>query len=86
MSYLCGSSPAWLSQLPAARFPVALTSACGPWAAPKPWAIACRAALRSALVLTRLVYLFMIRVFGWLALLAHSDVLGGLISEYRRAA
>ena len=52
----------------------------------KPWAIACRAALRSALVLTRLVYLFMIRVFGWLALLAHSDVLGGLISEYRRAA
>jgi hypothetical protein len=48
--------------------------------------MACRAALRSALVLTRLVYLFMIRVFGWLALLAHSDVLGGLISEYRRAA
>jgi len=30
-------------------------------------------ALRSALVLIRLVYLFMVRVFGWLALLASSD-------------
>jgi hypothetical protein len=41
---------------------------------PKRWATAGRAALRSALVLIRLVYLFMIRVFGWPALLAHSDV------------
>jgi hypothetical protein len=31
------------------------------------------AALRSALVPIRLIYLFMVRVFGWLALLARSD-------------
>jgi len=31
------------------------------------------AALRSALVLIRLIYLFMVRAFGWLALLARSD-------------
>jgi transposase len=31
------------------------------------------AALRSTLVLIRLIYLFMLRVFGWLALLARSD-------------
>ena len=31
------------------------------------------AALRSALVLIRLIYLFMVRVFGWRALLARSD-------------
>jgi hypothetical protein len=31
------------------------------------------AALPSALVLIRLVYLFMVRVFRWLVLLAHSD-------------
>jgi hypothetical protein len=31
------------------------------------------AALRSASVLIRLVYLFMVRVFGWLVLLARSD-------------
>ena len=31
------------------------------------------AALRSTLVLIRLTYLFMLRVFGWLALLARSD-------------
>jgi len=30
-------------------------------------------ALRSALVFIRLSYLFMVRVFGWLALLARSD-------------
>jgi len=34
-----------------------------------PWA----AGLRSALVLMRFIYLFMIRLFGWLALLARSD-------------
>jgi hypothetical protein len=33
----------------------------------------CPAALRSALVLIRLVYLFMVRVFGWLELLARTD-------------
>ena len=31
------------------------------------------AALRSALMLIRLVYLLMVRVFGWLALLARGD-------------
>jgi hypothetical protein len=31
------------------------------------------AALRSALVLIRLVYLFMVRVLGWLALLVMAD-------------
>ena len=31
------------------------------------------AALRSAPVLIRLVYLLMVRMFGWLALLARSD-------------
>jgi hypothetical protein len=30
-------------------------------------------ALRSALVPIRLIYLFTVRVFGWLALLARSD-------------
>jgi hypothetical protein len=32
------------------------------------------AALRSALLFIRLVYLFMVRIFGWLVLLGGSDV------------
>jgi hypothetical protein len=35
--------------------------------------VAWPAVLRSAFVLIRFVYLFMVRVFGWLALLAVSD-------------